>query len=216
MSGAGLLIAGVGMAVVGGIRGWIKSKNWGVGKISGFIGGFFGGTANNAVMRTMGNMGKWALIGAGIGSIIPVIGTMIGGLVGALIGGILGWIGGKNIARFFDDFGTWISESFSNGFDMMKNFFTDMWTNARNMVDKVLNIVDTIKVTMLGWMKGIIDWLIDADPTGLAGKMLGGVSQGLGDKQQAIQNRIDERTKNTDERNAAQAKREQDLIDRQF
>ena len=214
LSGTGLLVAGIGLAIVGGIRGWLKSKSWGVGKISGFIGGFFGGTANNAVMRTVGNMGKWALIGAGIGSFIPVIGTMIGGLVGALIGGILGWIGGKNIARFFDDFGTWISESFSNGFDMMKNFFTGMWTNARNMIDKVLNIVDTIKLTMLGWMKGIVDWLIDMDPTGLAGGVLGGVSEGLGGQQKAIQKQMDDRNKNRDDRNAAQTKREQDLIDK--
>lgn len=215
LSSTGLLVAGIALAIVGGVRGWLKSKSWGVGKISGMLGGLLGGTASNTAVRMMGNMGKWALIGAGIG--IPFggpIGAAIGGLAGALIGGILGWIGGKNIARFFDDFGTWISESFGNGFDMMKNFFTGMWTNTRNMIDSVLNIVDTIKLTMLGWMKGIVDWLIDMDPTGLAGGALGGVSNALGGQQKNIQDRMDERSKNKTERTDAQTKREQDLIDK--
>lgn len=163
LSGTTALVAGLVWAAVDGVTGWLKSEDWGVNKISGFIGGFFGGTGDNQVKRTIGNMGKWALIGAGIGSFVPVIGTAIGGLIGALIGGLMGWIGGENIAVFFDEFGYWISDSFTNGFDMMKNFFSDMWGNARSMVDKVLNIVDSIKLSVIQWIKKIADWIPGAN-----------------------------------------------------
>lgn len=43
---------------------------------------------------TIGGVATGALIGAGIGSVIPGVGTVVGGLVGAGIGGIGGWIGG--------------------------------------------------------------------------------------------------------------------------
>lgn len=40
-----------------------------------------------------------ALVGAGIGSVVPVIGTAVGGLIGAGIGGVAGWISGNKKAK---------------------------------------------------------------------------------------------------------------------
>jgi hypothetical protein len=68
------------------------------------IGGFLGGTDTNSMVRTGKNMGKFALVGAGIGTLIaPGIGTLIGGVIGGLVGGGLGLIGGENIAQALGD-----------------------------------------------------------------------------------------------------------------
>ena len=192
-SGTTALVAGLVWATIDGVTGWLKSGDWGVGKIAGFIGGFFGGTGDNQVKRTIGNMGKWALIGAGIGSFIPVVGTAIGGLIGALIGGILGWIGGQNIAIFFDDFGTWITNSFTNGIDTIKNFIYDIWDFVKKMVNDALNVVDTIKMGIVGWVKSMADWLIDLLPDDMVPEALLKFSQGAGEKVKEYQGNIDRR-----------------------
>ena len=200
-SGTTALVAGLVWATVDGITGWLKSEDWGVSKISGFIGGFFGGTGDNQVKRTIANMGKWALMGAGIGSFIPVIGTAIGGLIGALIGGLMGWIGGENIAGFFDEFGYWISDNFNNGFDMMKNFFSDMWGNARSMIDKVLNIVDSIKLSVIEWVKKIADWIPGANS----------VVDSLDQEKKQIESRMQERNDSIQQREENSQKRRANL-----
>ena len=41
---------------------------------------------------TLSGVGSGAIIGAGLGSVIPGVGTLIGGLIGAGIGGISGWL----------------------------------------------------------------------------------------------------------------------------
>ena len=41
---------------------------------------------------TLSGVGSGAIIGAGIGSVIPGVGTLVGGLIGAGIGGISGWL----------------------------------------------------------------------------------------------------------------------------
>ena len=68
------LITGLVLAVKDGISAMGSSMDWGVGKISAFLGGFFGGEADGGVMNMFKNMGKWALIGAGI--------NLVGGLIG--------------------------------------------------------------------------------------------------------------------------------------
>jgi hypothetical protein len=99
------------LAVVGGvIEGAIattKSKEWGVGKGSAFVGGFLGGTGERktttqkVVGAGMGAM-KGAAIGAMIGSVIPGAGTVIGGAIGGVIGGIGGLLGPKIVAKGMD------------------------------------------------------------------------------------------------------------------
>jgi hypothetical protein len=103
--GIGAIVGSLLMFVMDGIKGFFISKKWGVSQLSGVIGGVLGGMGEG-IKGAFNNMGKWALMGAGIGTLImPIVGTIAGGLIGAAIGGILGWIGGKNISQAFDKLG---------------------------------------------------------------------------------------------------------------
>ena len=99
----GMLGGGLIWAAIDGIMGYFKASEWGVSGWAAAIGGFFGGTIENTVLRTVSNMGKWALIGAGLGSVFPVVGTLIGVLIGAALGGVMGYFGGEKIAKFTDN-----------------------------------------------------------------------------------------------------------------
>ena len=81
-AGAGLLLAGVALAIKDGMVGYAKSEEWGVSKFSGALGSALGGEDKGLKGAMWGGM-KWALIGAGIGSVFPVVGTVIGGALGA-------------------------------------------------------------------------------------------------------------------------------------
>ena len=131
------LITGLVLAVKDGISAMGSSMDWGVGKISAFLGGFFGGEADGGVMNMFKNMGKWALIGAGIGSVVPVVGTLLGGLVGAAIGGLLGLIGAKRIAKAFSAVGAWLKNAWIGVSEFVKDiwnkvvtWFTSLWSWA--------------------------------------------------------------------------------------
>ena len=71
-----MILTGLTMAIEDGITGWMKSESWGTSKVSGFLGGFFGGSADGGIKNAFANAGKWALIGAGVGSVVPVVGTL--------------------------------------------------------------------------------------------------------------------------------------------
>ena len=131
------LITGLVLAVKDGISAMGSSMDWGVGKISAFLGGFFGGEADGGVMNMFKNMGKWALIGAGIGSVVAVVGTLVGGLVGAAIGGLLGLIGAKRIAQAFSAVGAWLKKAWIGVSAFVKDiwnkvvtWFTSLWSWA--------------------------------------------------------------------------------------
>lgn len=140
--GAGAILAGVALAIKDGFAGAELSKEWEVGKASGVAGAVLGGT-EQGLEGAMSNMGKWALIGAGIGSFVPVIGTLIGGLIGAAIGALLGWIGGKRIAKFFNGVG----EFFSKMWDTVWNGFMDLGKDFKTyLIDPWWNpLVETLK-----------------------------------------------------------------------
>ncbi len=177
------LITGLVLAIKDGISGMASSMDWGVSKISGFLGGFFAGEADGGIMNMFKNAGKWALIGAGIGSVVPVIGTLVGGLVGGAIGGILGLIGAKKIAKAFDKIGAWfkkawmgITKFIGEVWDKVKTWFTELWTWASggiaagwtNLTDYLSGIWTSVKE----WFMGLWSWAsegIAAGWTGLTG-----------------------------------------------
>lgn len=97
--GVGAILTGLAIATKDGFDGIAKSKEWKVDNVSAFIGGFLGG-ATTGIKNFFANAGKFALIGAGVGSFFfPPFGTLIGGAIGALLGGILALVGGENIAK---------------------------------------------------------------------------------------------------------------------
>lgn len=106
------------------IKGIFKSKEWGVSKVSGGIGSFLGGASEGGLKNAFASMGKWALLGASIGSVVPVIGTIAGGLVGGAIGVILGAFGGKNLAKGFDKLK-----------EVLKNIITNMWEALKDLLN---------------------------------------------------------------------------------
>ena len=107
-------ILGIAEAITDGISGWTESENWGVSKLSGFLGGFFAGDGNGGILNAFKNAGKWAGLGATAGLFIPVVGPIVGGLIGAALGGILGWVGGKKLAEGFDSIGNWFAEKWDS------------------------------------------------------------------------------------------------------
>jgi len=109
LGGAGLLAGGLLWAVMDGIKGFLKADEWGTSKVSSVLGGILGGTGDGLKGAFTG-MGKYAMIGAGIGLLGGPVGVLAGGLIGAAIGGLLGWIGGEKIANTFDKIGAWFSE----------------------------------------------------------------------------------------------------------
>ncbi len=141
--GPAAIVAGLAMALKSGFDGWVNSADWGVSKISGFLGGFLGGEADGGIKNSFKNAGKWALIGAGIGSVVPVIGTLVGGLVGAAIGGILGFFGAKKIAKAFDKIGAWFKKSWKG--------ITKAWKGITKFVSEIWDKVVT-------WFKEKWEW----------------------------------------------------------
>jgi len=121
-----MIISGLIMMVIDGIKGMLAG--WKTSKISGFIGGFLGG-ADKGIKGAFKNMGKWALIGAGVGSFVPVVGTVLGGLIGAVVGGIIGFIGGERIAKALDAIGgfayKWIITPIGKFFSFIGSFIYD-------------------------------------------------------------------------------------------
>lgn len=137
--GGGGILSGLIMMITDGIKAVI-SNTFGASKISTFFGGFLGGM-NKGIKGIFTNMGKWALLGAGIGTVVPVVGTLIGGLIGAGIGALLGAIGGKKIAQGFDALGNMIK----NFFMSIPSFFAKLFekikegfTKGKDFVTKIL------------------------------------------------------------------------------
>lgn len=133
MAGPLMIATGVIMGIIDGIKGIFKADEWGTSKVGAFIGGFLGGTAEKGVKRVMGNMGKWALIGAGIGMVGGggIVGGIVGGLVGAIIGGVLGAIGGKELAQGADkvmaSIKAWVKGAWANIKEFAIMMFQDVF-----------------------------------------------------------------------------------------
>jgi hypothetical protein len=123
VAGPAMIVVAIIEMAIDAIKGIFKSKEWGVSKISGALGSFLGGASEGGLKNAFASMGKWALLGAGIGSVVPVIGTIAGGVVGGAIGMILGAFGGKNLAKQFDKFGNAIKTMLINMWEALKDLF---------------------------------------------------------------------------------------------
>lgn len=84
--GIGMIIGGVYMAVQDFMDGFAEG-GFGEGLYRAFV-----GKTDQGIMGTLENAGKWALIGAGIGSFVPVVGTIAGGIIGASLGLTLNYL----------------------------------------------------------------------------------------------------------------------------
>lgn len=160
------LAGGIIWAVIDGIKASLLADEWGVSKLSAGIGGILGGTGKG-LKNAFKNMGKWALIGAGIGSFVPVIGTLAGGLIGAAVGFILGWIGGENLSKGIEKIKDKIIEFVQSGFvNSIIQFFKDfvntgietflekinikgIWESDRNIADKIFDSIKNMASTLI-------------------------------------------------------------------
>lgn len=160
LKGAGIasLAGGILWGVIDGIIAVGKADEWGVSKISAGIGGFLGGTGEGGDIKdAFANAGKFALTGAGIGMLAGgPIGALAGGLIGAVIGGVLGWIGGENIALFFDGVGAWFKEQVAN----VKNWLGENSEAIQAVKDSVLGVLTTMFGPMIDGVKSVFSGLV--------------------------------------------------------
>jgi len=162
--GLGLIAAGLTWGIMDGIAGMTKSDEWGVSKISGFLGGFLGGTGSGWKGAFAG-AGKWALIGTGIGMMLGPVGAIVGGLLGAAIGGIMGFIGGENIAKGLDSIWKWVKDTFdideiirispigiiARFIDEQKKIWTNDKTSLPEKIGQVLGGLGKLVFDMAVW-----------------------------------------------------------------
>lgn len=166
VSGVGLIVSSLIWAVIDGVKGFFMSDDWGVSKISGFLGGFFASTGKG-LLNAFKNAGKWAMLGAGIGLVGGPVGVLAGGLIGGAIGGILGFIGGEKLSKGFDTIGKFLVDSFNKikegiisfinmplvqeGLSILKDLgkvaidfitlpFKSIWNGIKTIVDKFKTI----------------------------------------------------------------------------
>lgn len=159
------LAGGLIWGVVDAISATLKAGDWGVSKVSAGIGGFIGGAGDGGIKSAFKGMGKWALIGAGIGSVVPVVGTLVGGLVGAAFGGIMGFIGGEKIAKGLDAVGLFFKNGFNLVVDGITTLFeplfsgiTDTITNIKNIWgDSETSLFDKVITTVKEVLFGIVN-----------------------------------------------------------
>lgn len=189
LSGPALIAGGLIWMAMDGIAGYFKSDEWGVSKLSGTVGAIMGGTGEG-MTNAFKNAGKWALLGAGIGTMaFPGVGTLIGGVIGALLGGILGYFGGKKIARFIDEIGFFIGDMFNS----IVFFIKDSFYVIEDMVDKAYSIFDNLKLSVYNFIADALKFVIDKDPTGLAEMTLGPLLEAVESKKEDVYGSIYER-----------------------
>lgn len=118
-------IGGLFAAALDGIMGYFNADDWGVSKLSGIVGSVLGGSSEG-MLNIFANAGKWALLGASIGSVVPVVGTLVGGLVGAVFGAIMGFFGGEKISQWVD--------KLTSG-----DFWIGLWDKTKESVSKFVS-----------------------------------------------------------------------------
>lgn len=190
LSGPALIAGGLIWMAMDGIAGYFKSDEWGVSKLSGTVGAIMGGTGEG-MTNAFKNAGKWALLGAGIGTMaFPGVGTLIGGVIGALLGGILGYFGGKKIARFIDEIGFFIGDMFNS----IVFFIKDSFYVIEDIIDKAFSLVDNLKLSVYNFIADALKFVIDNDPSGfVAETALGPLLEAVESKKEDVHGSIYER-----------------------
>lgn len=154
------IITSIIMMVVDGIKGIFKAKEWGVPKGSAFLGGLFGGVEKGA-KGAFKNMGKWALMGFGVGCIFTPIGGIVGGIIGAIFGAVLGAIGGERLSKLFTEFGNWVLKPFKEIGNIWKNEEGTIMQKIGKTLGKVIQGIITLpfKFYILAFKK-IKNWFM--------------------------------------------------------
>jgi hypothetical protein len=179
MLGGASLAGGLFMAAQDGMEGAELAKEWGVHKAAGVAGAVLGGT-DKGLSGAFSNMGKWALIGAGIGSFVPVIGTMIGGVIGGVVGAVIGFFGGEKIAKGFQ----WVGNKFMELWDVV-------WGGVKTLAsDFKIYLIDPL----MDFITKIKDWVVNAIKTIIPEKVLNYFGMG-NDEQQAEDARVQDEIK---------------------
>lgn len=146
------IISSIIMMVVDGIKGLFKAKEWQVPKASAILGGMIGGVESGA-KNIFAQMGKWALMGFGVGSLIaPPIGSLVGGIVGAIFGAVVGAVGGKNLAKFFTEFGQIAIAPFKEIGKIWKDEEGTVLNKIMKTLGKVINGIITLPFKFYGLM----------------------------------------------------------------
>jgi hypothetical protein len=155
------ILAGLVWAAVDAFRGAKMAEEWGVSKTAGALGGILGGMGSG-ITGAMKNMGKWAMIGAGIGLIGGPPGALLGGLIGGVIGAILGWIGGERISKAFQAVGDWFKgvwdagvDNFKTGLKVIGNFISDL----KEKVLSVFKFFSNLWMDIVSKIEGVFDSL---------------------------------------------------------
>ena len=125
------------------------AENLGIGKIPALLGQILGGS-KGGIMNMFTNAGKWALLGAGLGSVVPGIGTILGGVIGAILGGVMGYFGGDEIASNIDEVFTKVSRMVEDAWDGLKDFGT-------YLSDAIKNVVNLISASGKEALAGVLD-----------------------------------------------------------
>ena len=176
MAGAGMILAGLWLAVEDFMDGF---KEGGIGK--GLYKAFVG-KSEGTIMGAFKNAGKWALIGAGIGSFVPVIGTIAGGLIGGAIGLLMNYVAGlvKSDAPIGDKI---TSALFGSGSGIMASVFHgSKYAAAGALIGSVVPVVGTIAGGAIGFALGfIIDFVRQIMPNSMKSK-LSNLFSWMGDK----------------------------------
>jgi hypothetical protein len=177
--GGASLAGGLFMAAQDGMEGAELAEEWGTSKAAGVAGAVLGGT-DKGLSGAFSNMGKWALIGAGIGSFVPVIGTMIGGVIGGVVGAVIGFFGGEKIAKGFQ----WVGNKFMELWDVV-------WDGVKTLAsDFKIYLIDPL----MDFITKIKDWVVNAIKTIIPEKVLNYVGMG-NDEQQAEDARVQDEIK---------------------
>lgn len=226
------IIASIGLLIMDIFKGLKFSEILGVSKASGIIGAIFGGDMAGGMVSAFKNAGKWAIMGATIGSFVPVVGTLIGGIVGAALGGILGWIGGGQIALWIeqaiDGIANWWDTTVVDLLDFtdilkdipakmqqtFNSFVSGIVSSIFNFVGDIWNGLASIEIGipkdgLMGKAAGLIGLPDSIKPFSFLGGMGSGAKSAaegtkkyFDDKNAKIQEGIDERSAEREERHA--------------